>query len=166
LLFVSSQTYPYQFFLCELHQLAKFLFLRSQKKLGRGGEDRPPGIILRRDRNMVPAKKIPEPSPPPPPTLAGRHRPLCNGPTGGWRAGRNPGAGGAQRRDFFNQARNSPPRGIKLRTWRCYSEALTITLEALSPFLTFTIDDSGVMGFLLVIPKWAPSTTHNSFLQL
>ena len=44
------------------------------KKLGRGGKDRPPGIILRRDRNMVPAEKIPEPWPPitsgpSPPTL-------------------------------------------------------------------------------------------------
>jgi hypothetical protein len=31
------------------------------QKLGRGGKDHPPGIILRRDRNMVPAEKIPEP---------------------------------------------------------------------------------------------------------
>jgi hypothetical protein len=30
-------------------------------KLGRGEKDCPPGIILRRDRNMVPAEKIPEP---------------------------------------------------------------------------------------------------------
>jgi hypothetical protein len=63
------------------------------KKLDRGGKDRPPGIILRRDQNMVPAKKIPEPWPP---SLAGHHRPLCTCPAGGWRAGRNPGAGGAQ----------------------------------------------------------------------
>jgi hypothetical protein len=46
----------------------------GEKKLGRGGKDRPPGIILRRDRNMVPAEKIPEPWPPitsgsSPPTL-------------------------------------------------------------------------------------------------
>jgi hypothetical protein len=67
------------------------------------------------------------------PITSGRHRPPCNGPAGGWCAGRNPGAGGAQRGDFFNQARNSPSRGIEPRTWRCYSEALTITLEALSP---------------------------------
>jgi hypothetical protein len=78
---------------------------------------------------MVPAEKIPEPWPP---SLAGRHRPLYNGPAGGWRAGCNPGAGGAQREDFFNQARNSPPMGIEPGNWRCYSEALTITLEALS----------------------------------
>jgi hypothetical protein len=83
---------------------------------------------------MVPAEKILEPWPP---SLAGRHRPLCNGPAGGWRAGRNPRAGGAQRGDFFNQARNSPPRGIEPRTWRCYSEALTITLEALSLLAVF-----------------------------
>jgi hypothetical protein len=74
----------------------KKLFL-NQKKLGRWGKDRPPGIILRRDRNMVRAKKNPETCPPPPPhtSLAGRHRPLYTGPAGGWRAGRNPGVGGA-----------------------------------------------------------------------
>jgi hypothetical protein len=33
------------------------------KKLGWGGKDRPPGIILRRDRNMVLPKKISEPWP-------------------------------------------------------------------------------------------------------
>jgi hypothetical protein len=90
-------------------------------------------IILRRDQNMVPAEKIPEPWPP---SLAGRHRPLCNGPAGGWRAGRNSGAGRAQRGDFFNQAKKSPPRGIKPETCRCYSEALTITLEALSQIIS------------------------------
>jgi hypothetical protein len=31
------------------------------KKLSRGGKDLPPGIILRRDRNMVPAEKTSEP---------------------------------------------------------------------------------------------------------
>jgi hypothetical protein len=51
---------------------------------------------------------------------------------GGWRAARNLGAGGAQRGFFFNQAKNLTTRGIEPRTWRCYSEALTITLEALS----------------------------------
>jgi hypothetical protein len=39
-----------------------------------------PGIILRRDRNMVPTEKISELWPP---SLAGHHRPLCS-PTGGW----------------------------------------------------------------------------------
>jgi hypothetical protein len=44
------------------------------KKLGRGGKDRPPGIILRKDQNMIPAEKILEPWPPitsgpSPPTL-------------------------------------------------------------------------------------------------
>jgi hypothetical protein len=48
--------------------------VNNKKKLGRGGKDRPPGIILRRDRNKVPAEKIPEPWPlitsgPSPPTL-------------------------------------------------------------------------------------------------
>jgi hypothetical protein len=76
---------------------------------------------------MAPTEKTLEPWPP---ALAGCHRPLCNGPTGGWRTGRNPGAGKAQRGDFFNQARNSPPRGIEPGTWRCYSETLTITLPS------------------------------------
>jgi hypothetical protein len=53
---------------------AKWVGTHIKKKLGRGGKDRPPGIILRRDRNMVPAEKIPEPWPPitsgpSPPTL-------------------------------------------------------------------------------------------------
>jgi hypothetical protein len=56
----------------------------SYSKLGRGGKDCPPSIILRRDRNMVPARKSPNPGPP---SIADRHRPLCNGPVGGWRAG-------------------------------------------------------------------------------
>ena len=43
--------------------------LIDRKKLGRGGKDRPPGIILRRDPNMVPTKKTPEPWPP---SLTGR----------------------------------------------------------------------------------------------
>jgi hypothetical protein len=59
---------------------------------------------------MVSAEKISEPWPL---SLAGRHHPLCKGPAGGWRAGRNTGAGWAQRVDFFNQARNLPPRGIE-----------------------------------------------------
>jgi hypothetical protein len=67
------------------------------------------------------------------PSLAGRHCPLCNSLAGGLR--RNLGASEAQRGNFFNQARNSPPRGIEPGTWRCYSEALTITLEALSHHL-------------------------------
>jgi hypothetical protein len=87
--------------------------------------------MLRRDRNMVPAEKTPESLPPI--TNGPINCPLCNGPTGGWHAGyRSPRAGGAQRGDFFNQARNSPPRGIEPGTWRCYSKALTIKLEAIS----------------------------------
>lgn len=33
-------------------------------KLGRGGKDRPPGIILRRDQNNGPGQENPEPWPP------------------------------------------------------------------------------------------------------
>jgi hypothetical protein len=86
---------------------------------------------------MVPAEKIYEPWPPItsglPPSLAGCHRPLCNDPAGGWRVERNPAAVGHNAGIFFNQARNSFPREIELGTWRCHSEALTITLKALSP---------------------------------
>jgi hypothetical protein len=35
-----------------------------------------------------------------PPSLASRHRPFCNGPTGGWRIGRNLGASEAQQGIF------------------------------------------------------------------
>jgi hypothetical protein len=80
---------------------------------------------------MVPAEKTPGPWPP---SLAGRsiaHSATAQ-PEGGAqdidpreRAGHNEGI-------FFNQARNSPLRGIEPKTWRCYSKALTITLEALS----------------------------------
>jgi hypothetical protein len=36
-------------------------FGSTKKKLGWGGKDRPPSIILRRDRKMVPTEKTPEP---------------------------------------------------------------------------------------------------------
>jgi hypothetical protein len=68
------------------------------KKTRPGGKECPLSIILRRDRNMVPIKKISEPCP--------RHHLLCNDPAGGWCAARNPGAPETQRGDFFNQARN------------------------------------------------------------
>jgi hypothetical protein len=117
---------------CSSVEVTFRIFSFNSKKFGRGGKDRPPGIILRRDRNMVPVEKILEPCPPP--SLAERHRPLCNSPASGWRAGHNPeaGGGGGTTRVFFNQARNLPPRRIEPETWRCYSEALTITLETLS----------------------------------
>jgi hypothetical protein len=35
----------------------------TRKKTVRRGKDHPPGIILRRDRNMVPAEKNPNPGP-------------------------------------------------------------------------------------------------------
>jgi hypothetical protein len=47
---------------------------------------------------MAPPEKSPNTGPP---SLAGCHRPLCNGPAGGWRARRNPGAGRSQRGDFL-----------------------------------------------------------------
>jgi hypothetical protein len=40
--------------------------MRIVKKLGRGGKDRPPGIILRRDRNNGPGRENPR-------TLAPHH---------------------------------------------------------------------------------------------
>jgi hypothetical protein len=68
---------------------------------------------------MVLAEKIPEPWSP---SLAGRHRPLCNGSAGGWRAGRNPGACGAQRRDFLTKPKIRPRGGWNLgpggTTWK------------------------------------------------
>jgi hypothetical protein len=39
----------------ERDQLSTALLPIHTKKLGQGGKDSPPGIILRRDRNMVPA---------------------------------------------------------------------------------------------------------------
>jgi hypothetical protein len=59
---------------------------------------------------MVPAEKIQEPWPP---SLAGRHRPLCNGPAEGWRAGRNQERTGHNEGIFFNQTRNSPSKGTR-----------------------------------------------------
>jgi hypothetical protein len=85
------------------------------KKLGRKGEDRPPGIILRRDRNIVPAEKIPKPCPP---SLAGRHHPLCNTqPEGGAQdvtrelAGHNEGIFLNKPKIRSQEGSNSGPRG-------------------------------------------------------
>ena len=93
---------------------AKVVLVLCLLKNTQTGRERPPSrYILRRDQNMVPTEKIPELWPS---SLACRHRPLCNGPTGRWRPGRNPG--GAQRGDYFNQVRirhrggsNQGPRG-------------------------------------------------------
>jgi hypothetical protein len=79
---------------------------------------------------MVPAKKTPEPWPS---SLMGRstaHSATVQ-PEGGAQD-IDPREGRGTARGFFNQTRNSPLRGIESGTWRCYSEALTITLEALS----------------------------------
>jgi hypothetical protein len=114
-----------------MHPFIKALRIVLKNSVGEGNWERPPSryYIKKRPKHGLGRENPPNPSPP---SLAGRHRPLCNGPAGGWRAGRNPEAGGAQRGDFFNQAQNSPPMEIEPGTWRCYSEALTIALEALS----------------------------------
>jgi hypothetical protein len=52
------------------------LALKEEEKVGGRGKDRCPGIILRRGRNMVLDEKIPQSWPL---SLAGCHRPLCNG---------------------------------------------------------------------------------------
>jgi hypothetical protein len=93
-------------------------------KLSRGGKDRPPGIILRRDRNNGPDRENPR-------TLA----PITNGPTSTVHSATAQPEGGAQdivtrermghsERIFLTKPENSLPRGIEPRTWRCYSEVL------------------------------------------
>jgi hypothetical protein len=52
------------------------LAIKEEEKVGGRGKDRCPGIILRRGRNMVLDEKIPQSWPL---SLAGCHRPLCNG---------------------------------------------------------------------------------------
>jgi hypothetical protein len=82
------------------------------KKLGQGEKDCHPGIILRKDQNMVPTKKTPELWSP----ITNRpiNCPLCNGLAEGWRVGyRSSKVGGAQRGDFFNQTQNSSSRRIE-----------------------------------------------------
>jgi hypothetical protein len=64
---------------------------------------------------MIPTKKITELWHP---SLAGRHRPLCNNPIKGWRAGRNLGEGGTQREDFFNQGQNSDLEALNISVTR------------------------------------------------
>jgi hypothetical protein len=89
------------------------------KKLGRGGKDRPPAIILRIDRNMVPAEKPSKPWSPitnessPLPTLQRPNQKVA-------RMISIPESGRGTTTGFFNQARNSSPRGIEPETWRCY----------------------------------------------
>ncbi|ONM14768.1 Pleckstrin homology (PH) domain superfamily protein [Zea mays] len=102
------------------------LITKIYKKLGQGGKDRPPDIILRRDRNMVPEKAS---EPWSSITNGLINCPLCNGPVGGWRAGYRSRERAGHSEDFFNQSQNSPLRGIESGTWRCYPEALTITLD-------------------------------------
>jgi hypothetical protein len=59
---------------------------------------------------MVPAEKTPEPWLPI--TNGPINCSLCNGPTGGWRAGyRSPRAGGTQREDFLTKPEIRPQEG-------------------------------------------------------
>jgi hypothetical protein len=83
---------------CILHSF--FLIVASLdknlEKLGGGGGKtggRPPSrYYVKKRPKHGPDRENPEPWPP---SLAGRHRPLCNGLVGGWRAGCNQRAGGA-----------------------------------------------------------------------
>jgi hypothetical protein len=107
------------------------------KKLDQGGKDRPPGIMpgagTEGAHNPLMAKRRPTHGPgrENPRTLA----PITSGPSPptpqrpSRRVARRSNPGGAQRGDFLNQARNSPPRGIKPRTWRCYPKAVQVRPE-------------------------------------
>jgi hypothetical protein len=69
----------------------------SELKLSRGGKNRSPGIILRRDQNMISAEKIIEPYL----SIASRHRPLLQRPS--WRVARRtyPKSGWGIMKGFF-----------------------------------------------------------------
>jgi hypothetical protein len=77
-------------------------------------------------------KKSPNPGSP---SQAGRHRSLYNGPAGGWRAGRKQERAGYSEGIFLTMPEIGP-EGNRTETCRWYLEALTITLEALSPCRT------------------------------
>jgi hypothetical protein len=68
---------------------------KNLEKFG-GGQDRGettlPVLCYEETETWSRPRKSPNPGPP---SLAGRHRPLCNDLAGGWRAGCNPRAGGA-----------------------------------------------------------------------
>ena len=107
-----------------------------------------------------------------PPSLAGRHRPLCNGPAGGWRAGRNPGAGEAQQADFFNQARNTAADDLS----RCPALSEIYVLSELVPTWLHKLqqgndDTTTPKNFLLLAVSLNPEgykdyTLHSSILRL
>jgi hypothetical protein len=98
--------------------------MRIVKKLGQGGKDRPPGIILRRDRNNSHGRENPRTLPP-----------ITNGPTSTVHSATAQPEGGAQdivTRErmghsegiFLTKPENSLLGGIEPGTWRCYSEVL------------------------------------------
>jgi hypothetical protein len=95
--------------------MVTYFFSNIKKKLDQEGKDRPPDIILRRDRNMVSAEKIPGPCPSI--TNGPINCPLCNGPVGGWCAGyRSPKADRTQRaRGFFLTKPEIRPWGDRTR---------------------------------------------------
>jgi hypothetical protein len=61
--FVCKQWFSYAY-CCNLGIWPRNFLLINEKKPCRGEKDRPLGIILRKDRNMVPAEKSPNPVPP------------------------------------------------------------------------------------------------------
>jgi hypothetical protein len=87
--------------------------VNNHKKLIRGGKNRPPDIILRRDRNMVPTEKIPKPCPPitSGPSLSTLQRPSRRVA----RRTYNSGAGGAQRGNFLTKPEIHPRGGLNPR---------------------------------------------------
>jgi hypothetical protein len=131
------------------------------KKLGREGKDLPPNIILIRDQNIVLAEKIPEPCSP---SLAGRYRPLCNGPAGGWRIGRNPGVDGAQRGDFLTKPKirarggsNQKPRVATRKPQPCVSRESRLC-RTLGKQITNELSRS----CFLASPPWPPTSSSYS----
>jgi hypothetical protein len=79
---------------------------QQQQKLGQRGQDHPPSIIIKKRPKHGPEEKIPELWPQ---SLAGRHRPLCNGQPEGGAQDVTRKRAEHSKRDFFNQARNSSP---------------------------------------------------------
>jgi hypothetical protein len=96
-----------------------------EKKLGRGGKDRPPGIpYKKRPKQWSRPRKSPNLGPP-----------ITNGPASTVHSATAQPEGGAQdivprertghsEGIFLTKPENSLPIGIEPRTWRCYSEVL------------------------------------------
>jgi hypothetical protein len=96
----------------------------SETKLGRRGNDRPPG---EETETLVLAEKIPEPSPPPILSTSTVHSAMTQ-PEGGTqdnvtreRMRHNEGI-------LYQAGKNPPLSGIIPGPWRCYSEVLTTRL--------------------------------------